>query len=328
MTRKNTATLKTPKNQKTPVHRVRKGRHELEPVHGILPPASHGKPVATKKKVVIPPPEIAMVEVDDVWINDAYQRNLLQNGIDDLVAEYEGLNLQESVEKFHEGCGVTLSARRKDGRISQIDGQRRVALAKWLKDTHEVESFFIPTEIVTTSGNDHEAQMFKMRNHRKKLSHCEVFKGDLAAGDPEAVGIDRCLDKFRLAVKGVSKTKRSRRVTCVKQLYEAWRADGTGGHLEKVIQTLRDSWAVNSNPRVSASAYKSMAVGPMSVFLMKNRKVNLAELARKLGRYRLSEVIDMVPSNRIGTGYGRNAAIAEEGIAKIYNSQARRVHIF
>jgi len=330
MTRKIAATAKaqkSPKNQpKTPVYRVRKGKNDVNPVYGILPPPADGKMIVTKKKVVIPPPEIAVIEVDDAWINSEFQRNLLQNGIDDLIKEYEGLTLDEAAEAFRDGCGLALSARRKDGKVSAIDGQRRLALAKWLKDLHGVDVWFIPTEVVNSKGNDHEADMFNKRNHRKKLNNCEQFKGDFASGDAEAVGIDACLGTFRLTVKGIERNG-AKRISCVTQLREAWRVDGTGNHLSKVLQVATDAWARNSDPTFSKFAYKGRGVGPIGIFIKKTRGVNLADLARKLSHYRLPEVINRVSPSLIYTGYTRNEAIADHGIAPIYNARARRMSI-
>lgn len=332
MSRKNATlqapkTKKTSKNQaKTPAYKVRKGRNELNPVYGILPPPANGRMIVTEKKVVIPPPEIGMVEVDDVWINSKFQRDLLQNGIDDLIKEYEGLSLNEAAEAFRLGCGFTLSARRKDRKVSEIDGQRRVALAKYLKDLYGVEEWWIPTEVVDSKGDEHESDMFNKRNHRKKLNHCEEFKGKLSAGDAESVGIDLCLKGFNLTVKGVERAGATR-ISCVTQLREAWRIDGTGKHLDKVLKVSTDAWATNPDSTFSKFAYKGRSVGPISIFVKKNAGVNLVSLASKLSRYRLPELVNKVSPSLIYTGYTRNEAIADHAIAPIYKAAMRRISI-
>lgn len=328
--RKKNATLQAPKSakkqKKTPEHRVRKGRHELEPVHGILPPPTDRRMIVTKKKVVIPPPEVGMVEVDDVWMNGKFQRFLLQNGIDDLIKEYEGLSLDEAAEAFRMGCGFILAARRKDLKVSAIDGQRRVALAKYLKDLHGVDEWFVPAEIVDSKGDTHESDMFNKRNHRKKLNHCEEFKGHLAAGDAEAVGIDLCLKGFGLTVKGVERAG-AKRISCVTQLREAWRVDGTGRHLDKVLKVCTDAWSTNPDAAFSKHAYKGRSVGPISIFIKKTAGANLVHLAGKLSRYRLPELVNKVSPSLIYTGYTRNEAIADHAIAPIYKAPMRRTCI-
>jgi hypothetical protein len=332
MTRKNTATLKAPKAKKgakakkTPAHRVRKGSNELNPTHGIVSPSRDRSIVASKKKVVIPMPEIGMIEVDDAWINGKFQRFILQNGIDDLIREYDGLSLNEAAKKFSKGCGLILAARRKDGKISIIDGQRRIALAKHLKDLHGVEEWFIHAEIVDSEGNNHEAMMFKMRNHRKKLNHCEEFKGDLAAGDAEAVGIDDCLIGFGLTVKGVERNGATR-ISCVTQLREAWRVDGTGKHLDRVLKVSTEAWATNKDASFSKFAYKGRSVGPISIFIRKFPGVDIEQLAKKLSMYRLPELVNKVSPSLIYTGYTRNEAIADHAIAPIYKAAKRRISI-
>jgi hypothetical protein len=325
MTRKNATTArKTQKAQKTPTQKVRKGRNESKPVYGILPPDKHRRLIATKKTVVIPPPDTGIVEVDDVWINNKFQRNLLQNGIDDLIACYKGMSLQEAAEAFRDGCGFTLSALRKDGLISKIDGQRRVALAKYLKDFYGVGTWFIPTEVVKSKGNSHEASMFKDRNHRKKLSYCEAFKGRLISGNATENGIDAVLDKFGLAVKGVDKFHNTKRITCVGSLYKAFAVDNTGRHLEDVISTIKNAWGSSMLPKVQKEMYNGTAIEPVSIFLRKNPATNLAEMSRKLSRYTPEQVAAMAPSVLVSKGYTRNQAIADHGIATIYASPLKR----
>jgi hypothetical protein len=330
MTRKNTATAKAPKSakkqRKAYAHRVRKGKNDLNPVYGILPPPEGSRMVVTKKKVVIPPPEIGMVEVDDVWMNEEFQRHLLQNGIDTLIKAYEGLSLNEAAEAFRMGCGFILAARRKDTKVSAIDGQRRLALAKYLKDLYGVDEWFIPAEIVDSKGDMHESEMFNKRNHRKKLNHCEEFKGKLASGEAESVGIDACLDGFDLTVKGIEKAG-AKRVSCVTQLREAWGVDGTGKHLNKVLKVATDTWATNNDPNFSKFAYKGRSVGPINIFIKKNVGVDLDLLAKKLSRYRLPELVDKVSPSLIYTGYTRNEAIADHAIAIVYRASMRRTSI-
>lgn len=330
MTRKKTATLQAPKSAKKQKkafsQRVRKGRNELSPVHGILPPPANGRMIATKMKVVIPSPEIGMVEVDDVWMNGEFQRFILQNGIDDLIKEYEGLSLNDAAEAFRMGCGFILTARRNDRKVSAIDGQRRVALAKYLKDLYGVEEWFIPAEVVDSKGDKHESDMFNKRNHRKKLNHCEEFKAQLAAGDAEAVGIDLCLKGFNLTVKGVERPGATR-ISCVTQLREAWRIDCTGRHLDKVLKVSTEAWATNPDSTFSKFAYKGRSVGPISIFIKKNTGVKLDVLASKLSRYRLPELVNKVSPSLIYTGYTRNEAIADHAIAPIYKAAMRRISI-
>lgn len=301
--------------------KVRFGTNCLRPVHGILKPSSGL--VISKSRVVVPSPEIGMVEVDDVWINDNFQRNLMSNGIDDLIEEYEGLSFREAIEMYHEGCGLILAGRRKDGKISGIDGQRRLALAKYLKDLYGVDEFFIHAELVNSKSDKDESDMFNKRNHRKKLSPCEIFKGKLAAGDPVAIGVDQTLDGFGLGVKGVPKRKPTKRISCVVQLQNAYNVDKTGKNLKDTIWVLENAWGNSTDPKRSSKAYKTVTVGPVSIFLKKNSNVNLADLAKKLSRYSPAAFVGSVTPGHAYSGFTRYEAFADE-IKRIYNSPLKR----
>jgi len=330
MSRRKTASLAIPmpsrgkaqkSQQKQPAQRIRRGFHEDKPVHGVKRPMH--KFVVTKEMVNIPPSEIGRVEVDDVWINSEFQRELLANGIDDLVEMYKGASFQEACEMFKRGCGFTLSTRRADGRISKIDGQRRLALAKWIKDTYGAKTFFIHTEIVETEGDEDEARLFNDRNHRKDLTDCQEFKGDLKGGDPTAVAIDGILVAHGMSIKGVRKKGKFAPVNCVSAVKEAYRFDGTGKILDSTLKVISSAWLGSPLPKVRRQAVRATAFRALSAFLAQNRSVNLPTLVRKLSMYSMKAIEVKIPAGKANSGRTRYDEMAKE-IGEIYKGPMKR----
>ena len=313
---------KAPKaQQKQPAQRIRRGFHEDEPVHGVKRPMH--ELVVTKEMVNIPPSEIGRVEVDDVWINNEFQRELLANGIDDLVKNYQGATLRQACEMFVRGCGFTLSTRRADGRISKIDGQRRLALAKWIKDTYGAKAFFIHTEIVETEGDEDEARLFNARNHRKSLTDCQKFKGDFRGGDPTAVAIDCILVAHGMSIKGVRKKGKFMPVNCVSAVKEAYRFDGTGKILDSTLNVISSAWLGSNLLKVRRQAVRATAFRALSTFLAKSKSVSLPTLAGKLSMYSMRAIEAQIPANKANSGRTRYDEMAKE-IETIYNSPMKR----
>jgi len=331
MTRKNSATVSAPKAKKNakakkppktePAHRIRRGLNEDKPVCGIRRPLHEF--IVTKDMVNIPPSETGRVEIDDVWINNEFQRELLANGIDDLIKMYEGVSFRQACEMFRRGCGFTLSTLRADGRISKIDGQRRLALAKWIKDTYGVLVFFIHTELVNTDGDEDEARLFNARNHRKALTDCQKFKGDLKGGDPTAMAIDRILVSHNMSIKGVRKKGRFSPVNCVSAVKESFSFDGTGKILDSVLSVIGSSWICSPLPKVRKQGVRATAFRALSTFLAHNRAVNLSVLSSKLSMYSMRTIESMISANKANSGRTRYDEMAKK-IEEIYDSPMKR----
>lgn len=325
MTKKSTACAKriTRKTaaKKNPVVRIRRGRNENAPFHGILPPVQNF--TANKNMVVIPPSKIVMVEVDDVWINDEFQRELLQSGIDDLIKMYEGLSLQEACRLYHIGCGLTLSSLRADGKISKIDGQRRLALAKWIKDTYGVKEFFIHTELVEAENDMAEATLFNSRNHRKSLTDCQIFKGKLKAGDKVAVAIDGILGTHGISIKGVKKKGIYTPVNAVNAVNDAYAFDGIGNNLDNTLKVIKAAWLSSVLHKVRRQGVNASAIRAVSIFLANNRGVSLKNLVIKLSMYSMRAIEAQIPVNRANSGHTRYEEMAKV-VEGIYNAPTRR----
>lgn len=304
-----------------PVHNIRRGMNANNPAYGIQRPDNNF--AATKDMVNIPPSEIGRVEVDDLWINNEFQRELLANGIDDLIVMYQGATLQQACEMFGRGCGFTLSTRRPDGRISKIDGQRRLALAKWIKDTYGVKTFFIHTELVETCGDDDEANLFNARNHRKALTDCQKFKGDLKGGDPTAVAIDGILFSHNMSIKGIRKKGGFAPVNCVSAVKDAYRYDGTGSILDSTLKVIGSSWLGSTLPKVRKQGVRATALRSLSIFLATKRSVNLSTLARKLSMYSMKAIEVKIPAVKANSGRTRYDEIAKK-IGEIYDGPMKR----
>lgn len=325
MTRKTTATLHPPKAHKkqknAPVHLIRKGRHELEPVYGILPPDD--KFTVTKDLVVIPPSEIGKVEVDDLWVNDEYQRELLANGIDDLIEQYEGKSAREACVMFRAGCGFSLSSLRPDGKISQIDGQRRLALAKWIKDTYGIKEFFFHTELVATKNDEHEAKLYNMRNHRKEQTDCQRFKSELRANDAIAVAVDGILASHGLRIRGTRKTSSFTPVTCVKAVEKCYSVDGTGANLDSTLKVISSAWLSSGILKVRRQAVRAGAFLAVSMFLEERHGVDVSLLATKLGRYTVKAIEANISANSANSGHTRYGEMAKV-VGSIYDTPVKR----
>lgn len=149
----------------------------LRPVKPII--EASNKPL--KRAPIPPPPKIAWLNVDQLVIDESYQRALSEKGI---------RLIRRLVESWDWNCFKPLSvAAAADGRYEVIDGQHTAIAAA----THgSIE--MLPCVVLTADTKAARAAAFVGINRdRTALTPYALYRAKLAAGDEEAVAVDEAL---------------------------------------------------------------------------------------------------------------------------------------
>lgn len=130
------------------------------------------------------PPSIEQVTLDRLKVDSAYQRSI--------DGEASRRIINGMIRQWNWAlCQPLAVARRDDGGLYVLDGQHRLEGARRRGDIH-----FLPCVITSGLGVAGEAGTFvKLNTQRQRLSQVEVFRGMLAAGDPDAVAVQALLEQ-------------------------------------------------------------------------------------------------------------------------------------
>jgi hypothetical protein len=142
-------------------------------------PILENKPL--KRAPVPPPPKIAWLSIEQLVIDESYQRALSGNGL---------RLIRRLVETWDWNCFKPLSvAPAADGRYEVIDGQHTAMAAA----THgSIE--MLPCIVLTAETRAARSAAFVGINRdRVPLTPYALFRAKLAAEDPEAVAVDEAL---------------------------------------------------------------------------------------------------------------------------------------
>lgn len=123
--------------------------------------------------------KVDFVPVSKVKVEPSYQRNLNRNRVEKIAASWDD-----------EKAGALILAA-VNGSFNVIDGQHRLEAAKLAKITD------LPAVIFYGSDTKRQAGVFVgVNKDRNALSSGQLFRANLVAGDPIAIGIDDILRKL------------------------------------------------------------------------------------------------------------------------------------
>jgi hypothetical protein len=134
-------------------------------------------------------PSIEWVRVERLSIDGTYQRSTDNQASQRLI-------LSIAAKFDWRLCAPLVVSRRPDGTMPVIDGQHRTLAAKLRGDI-----LFLPCCIFNYQGPEEEAQMFIAANRsRKPMNRLDDFHAALAAGDLEALEVNRLVMEAGLSI--------------------------------------------------------------------------------------------------------------------------------
>lgn len=134
-------------------------------------------------------PSIEWVPIVELLIDESYQRSIETPASRRLVREIAG-------EWDWDVLDVLKVSRRPDDRLFVIDGQHRLAAARLRPDVPQ-----LPCVLKRCAGPAEEARLFTAANRgRKRMSRVDDFRAAVAAGDGDAVTIERLVTAAGLAI--------------------------------------------------------------------------------------------------------------------------------
>lgn len=203
-------------------------------------------------------------------VDKSYQRPLAENRIARMQAVFQP-------ELF----GRLMVNRRDDGSIYVVDGQHRLELAKTLG--------WQTAPCVVVCGLDvaGEAKLFKDFNTaRKNPTWYELHRASVAAGMPDAVGIQAITDTARLTICERTTPSNGRGLKAISPLYTIYHAkDGGPNLLARVLRVLTEAFPQGNPMELLPHALESELLVGMSLFLRRVARApnfNEARLTQQL----------------------------------------------
>jgi len=124
-----------------------------------------------------PKVEYRTVKIDDLRIDNSYQRPLKEGHIADIMMYFNW-----------EGFGTPVIGRRSNGGLWLIDGQQRITAAQRLGATK------VGVEVRESTGPKYEASLFHLLNSTSVVpTKMQIFRAALRAGNKNAVAINKAV---------------------------------------------------------------------------------------------------------------------------------------
>lgn len=136
-------------------------------------------------------PSIEWVPIAELRIDPSYQRSIDTGASQKLI--------RQIAEQWDwDVLDILKVSRRPDDRLFLVDGQHRRAAAELRGDIAQ-----LPCVLKRCAGAEEEARLFMASNRgRKRMSRIDDFRAALAAGDDDAVVIDRLIAAADLRIAG------------------------------------------------------------------------------------------------------------------------------
>lgn len=181
------------------------------------------------------PEEVRHVPIHQISVDSTYQRDLNTERV------------QTMVGRWDERLAGTLILSARAGTLFVVDGQHRLAA---LRERHATKAAAVILQGLTQKD---EADLFVAYNRsRAALSEWDLFRAEVVAGHPDALGILRVFGRQHLTL-----TRQASTPTNVQALGAIRRIYRLGGEdlLEKVILTVKKYWVHESHTWSASSTY-------------------------------------------------------------------------
>ena len=156
-------------------------------------------------------PELKYINVNTLKFDDAYQRILMPNHVNNISKTFDPNAFQP----------ITVN-QRENGDLVVIDGQHRVEAVKLNGDLRLI---LVPAQVLYLSMAEEVNLFYKINVTKKALSAVDRFYPEVMQKHPDAVFIDNLLkdiDVFHIPNRGTKKNA-SNSITCVNAMKEIYR---------------------------------------------------------------------------------------------------------
>lgn len=244
------------------------------------------------------PPELAMVALDEIRVDQTYQRPLKPKRVAQILRDFNW-------KQF----GTLMLVRQADGSYTVYDGQHRYEAAKQHPNIH-----LVPSSIVEIEHAYEEATHFLMVNiNRSAITTVEKYWAGIEAGDQAMMQICAVLEEAGCeVVPAGTKSPAPGRTSSISAIERALKSYGDEA-VTAACRTLRLAWP-KDNSALSGSAIQALAR------LYRNNRATIVEerMIQKLhGKDRKILVADAEALRKMGGG---DAVLAlSKALVEIYN---------
>ena len=236
-------------------------------------------------------PELKYINVNTLKFDDAYQRILMPNHVNNISKTFDP-----------NACQPITVNQRENGDLVVIDGQHRVEAVKLNGDLRLI---LVPAQVLYLSMEQEVDLFYKINVTKKALSAVDRFYPEVMQGHPDAVFIDNLLkdiDVFHIPNRGTKKNA-SNSITCVNAMKEIYREcvmvpnETPGSVLDKTLRLIAENWASTMDNT------QSKVVKGLANFLNMYDGTDFFEMDRLVKTMKKNKPIDIV---RIARSYPNN----------------------
>lgn len=183
---------------------------------------------------------IEIVEIDELHIDPAYQRDLSRDLVDKIKEGWDPA-----------AAGPIVVSRRPNGDLFIVNGQHRTAAAK------ELGMKGMLAQVVNGLTAREEAELRLMGNTRRTDTAQERFRAQVAAGHPESLAIVDIVKNFDTRINPSPDQKHG--INAVSSVEKIYRVDGQGLLLTRVLEVLKDAFGTISGKAAGTSMMQATA---------------------------------------------------------------------
>lgn len=204
---------------------------------------------------------IEVLPIEVLKIDSVYQRDLVQNLVDEIALAYDPLT-----------AGVVLCSRREDGDIYIVDGQHKTAGAQ------QAGYGEVLCLVVNGLTQEDEAQLRLAANVKRADSVGEKWKARIAAGDPVTIHVSAIVEEFgtHINISPITHTG----INAIGALEAIYKLDGHGAMLRQVLQLIQEAWGTPEGDYAYAVLLRGIA------FFLDKHESDRYDRARLLERMR------------------------------------------
>lgn len=183
---------------------------------------------------------IEVLPIESLRIDPTYQRDLVQNLVDEIALAYDPLT-----------AGVVLVSRRDDGELYIVDGQHKTAGAQ------QAGRSTVLCLVVNGLTSEDEARLRLAANVKRADSIGEKWKARIAAGEKTPIAVTNLVESFgtQINISPIAHTG----INAIGALETIYNLDRTGEMLTRVLTLIQNVWGTPEGEYAYATLLKGLA---------------------------------------------------------------------